>query len=148
MYRIIWRANILTKKNFTKSLSTSQLALKSFQELKDKNSEGLAFTQIGRIYLDTEKYKQAIPYFLKSNQLIKEEDDPIAIGINYENLGSAYTQIGKYSEGESNLLRAIDIFKKHQSLEHLTKFFEVINLFKINRVPLITQRFTIMKIIE
>ncbi len=109
------------QKNFSKSLVVSQLALKSFQELKDKNSEGLAFTQLGRIYLDTEKYPQAIAYFEKSNQLISETDDPIAVGINYENLGAAYTQIGNYSAGESKLLRAIDIFKKHQSLEHLTK---------------------------
>lgn len=124
-----WIANVsynlgnqyATLLNFNKALNINQLALKSFRDLSDKNSEGLAYTQLGSIYIELNKLDAAIKYFQQSNQLINIEDDPIAVGINYENLGAVYGKIGQYKDGESNLLKAIDIFKKHQSLEHLTK---------------------------
>lgn len=108
-------------RNFNKALNISRLALKSFRDLSDKNSEGLAYTQLGSIDMELNKLAEAITYFQQSNQLINLEDDPIAVGINYENLGAVYGKIGQYRDGESNLLKAIDIFRKHQSLEHLTK---------------------------
>lgn len=108
-------------RNFNKALNISRLALKSFRDLSDKNSEGLAYTQLGSIDMELNKFDEAITYFQQSNQLINLEDDPIAVGINYENLGAVYGKIGQYKDGESNLLKAIDIFRKHQSLEHLTK---------------------------
>ncbi|MFY7910527.1 MAG: histidine kinase dimerization/phosphoacceptor domain -containing protein [Emticicia sp.] len=108
-------------RNFNKALNISRLALKSFRDLSDKNSEGLAYTQLGSIDMELNKLAEAITYFQQSNQLINIEDDPIAVGINYENLGAVYGKIGQYKDGESNLLKAIDIFRKHQSLEHLTK---------------------------
>lgn len=128
-----WIANVsynlssqLTKqKNFKKAYQNSVLALETFRKLKDKYSEGLVYTQLGTINLDQEIYDVAIAYFTKSNKLISLEDDPIAVGINYENLGSAYTALGNYKEAEKNLLRGTDIFKKHQSLEHLTKTLEI-----------------------
>lgn len=119
-------SNQLTKqKNFKKAYQNSVLALETFRKLKDKYSEGLVYTQLGTINLDQEIYDIAISYFTKSNQLISLEEDPIAVGINYENLGSAYTALGNYKEAEKNLLRGIDIFKKHQSLEHLTKTLDI-----------------------
>lgn len=108
-------------RNFNKALNISRLALKSFRDLSDKNSEGLAYTQLGSIDMELNKLAEAITYFQQSNQLINLENDPIAVGINYENLGAVYGKIGQYKDGESNLLKAIDIFRKHQSLEHLTK---------------------------
>lgn len=129
-----WIANVsynlstqfINQKNFKKATQYSNLALYSFRKLKDKYSEGLAYTQLGTINSDQGFYTTSIPYFVKSNQLISLEEDPTAVGINYENLGTAFIFTGKYADAEKTLLLAKDIFKKHESLEHLTKTLKVI----------------------
>lgn len=129
-----WIANVsynlstqfVNQKNFKKATQYSNLALDSFRKLKDKYSEGLAYTQLGIINSDQGFYTTSIPYFVKSNQLISLEEDPTAVGINYENLGSAFIFTGKFADAEKTLLLAKDIFKKHESLEHLTKTLKVI----------------------
>ncbi|MBK8634117.1 MAG: tetratricopeptide repeat protein [Saprospiraceae bacterium] len=96
----------------------SDNALNSFKSLKDTASIALSMTFKGTILMEKNQHGEAIKWFEASNQLIDKSIDPIALAINYENMGASFLAMKENEKAKKMLNQAMSIFSNHQSLEH------------------------------
>lgn len=122
-----WIGNVLTNlsaeylknKQPDKTLRTAFGALRIYEQLKDRYSMGLSYITIGNAYADKHRHHLAIDYFKRSLPLISHDYDPVAVGIAYENMGGSQIELKEYGLALQNLQKAIALFEKHDSPEHL-----------------------------
>ncbi|HOY13675.1 MAG TPA: histidine kinase dimerization/phosphoacceptor domain -containing protein, partial [Saprospiraceae bacterium] len=105
-------------KNLARATELSDLALKSFRKLEDTASIALSMTLKGTLLMEKNQYEEALQWFKASNLLIDKNLDPIALAINYENMGASYLSMKEDKQAKKFLNEAMTIFSSHQSLEH------------------------------
>lgn len=96
--------------NYTKALDYGLRALR----VKEENKDNLAITltNIGNIYLRTDRYDEAIAMFTRAMAADSAANDREGVGISLLNLGVAYQKKGDYEKALMNHRASLEIFRE------------------------------------
>lgn len=100
----------LYQKDYDKALEYYLKSLEISVKLDDE-SIYISYLNIGEAYKKKEDYKNAIDYFLKSLILSKKFKDLDATGVNYNEIGSIYTELNNLQQAKIYLDLALETFK-------------------------------------
>ncbi|MEH2033518.1 MAG: tetratricopeptide repeat protein [Nostoc sp.] len=108
----------LNTSQFGAALQSWQQALKLYQQIKDRQSEGKALGNLGLAYLSLGNYAKAIEYQQQLLAIAREIKDRQSEGKALGNLGLAYLSLGNYAkaiEYQQQLLAIAREIKDRQS---------------------------------
>ncbi|MBR9726776.1 tetratricopeptide repeat protein [Shewanella intestini] len=100
-------------------------ALENFQKLGYLPYVAQALTAIAITYKGQNQWNKAIDYYLNAEQVNQQLGNEIALGINFHNLGEAYSQIGDVQAAIISLQKANDVFRAKQ-LNHYLVYNELL----------------------
>ena len=75
------------------------LAYKSLAIVQDSIQKIKIYNAIGNIYFNNDKYDEALAYYQKVEKLSAQENSPIDLYMNYNNMGMVYVRKGDYQKG-------------------------------------------------
>lgn len=84
--------------------------------LNNPKTEAGANGIIGRIYVDTKKYREGVPYLKKAVEL--DGDASYVSGWAHAYLGDAYVNLGEREKGKEELNKAIALHATQSSVQH------------------------------
>ena len=94
-----------------KALSYYEKSLQIFQDIKDRNNEGVTLNNIGGVYYSWGKYDQAVEYYKKSLKIRKELGERQGEGVSLNNIGSVYKAWGQYDQAIEYYRKSLKIFE-------------------------------------
>jgi tetratricopeptide (TPR) repeat protein len=129
--------NIYQDQNkYTKAQSYYLKALKINQDLGNKAGIAIELGNIGNTHkgqgdsaskegakqISSQKYSIALYYYLNALKIAKEIGDKYSIALQFGNLGTLYTAMAKFKEGEDYLKQSIEMFYSQHSLNYAKEY--------------------------
>jgi serine phosphatase RsbU (regulator of sigma subunit) len=99
--------------DYEKTLHLWLEAYKISTELKDRESEGEACSQLGLIYSRLCNFKKALEFFNKSLRLREELNDENAMASSFNRIGMVHRQTGNYEKALEYYIRSLKIREKN-----------------------------------
>lgn len=109
------------KNNYAKALEYDLRAVKIYESLENKLQLSKIYSNIGVIYNSIDDGKKALEYFLKANQLQKQDNNP-AVAVSASNIGLIYLKQNQRSKAKQYFdesLKAFDINPNPRGLGEL-----------------------------
>lgn len=98
-----------SKGDFENGVKNALLALKTFEEIDDKNGQGRVQNQLGIFYFHKNDFKAALDYFEKYNALAIASRDSGEIVSSMNNMSSALHELGEFDKERQLLKQSIAI---------------------------------------
>jgi tetratricopeptide (TPR) repeat protein len=96
----------------TKSMKCFQDCIKIFRKIKNEYQLALQFYQLGMIYRRQGKPKIALKYMMEIEPYIKISGNELKKAVFLQHTSRVHIELGELDKAESNLIEAIEIFKK------------------------------------
>jgi AraC-like DNA-binding protein len=122
-YQALGRINVYAKGDFDKSISLYTKALEYFTKGNSRVDIGYVYNSLGGLYMEEEKYKEALAYYLKSMELQKKFGSKHGVAQAYANLGQTYQKLKEYSLAISYFEQALAIDEKTGDHYHLATIY-------------------------
>jgi len=98
--------------NLSGALDYYQSAIKEFNKKNDKAYIGLAYNNIGIVYLQQEKHTESLEYIYKGLRFFMESDYELGLAQSHSLIGQHYVECRDYDEAIPHFKIAIELFKK------------------------------------
>ena len=98
--------------NYEKAIEFHQQSLRFAKEMRNKGSEGAAYTNLGNAYHSFGDYKKAIEFHHQSLSIAKEIGEKASEGTTYTNLGVVYDSLGVYGKAIEFHQQSLSIAKE------------------------------------
>lgn len=106
-------------KQWDEALKNAHEAAAGFKKMGNDTYLSSCMTVIAMVYGEQGDWHKAIDYYLNAQQLDAKRGNYIAQGLNYHNLGQAYSNISDNTNALKYLLMANQIFQEKQSHHYL-----------------------------
>lgn len=106
-------------KQWDEALKNAHEAADGFKKMGNDTYLSSCMTVIAMVYGEQGDWNKAIDYYLNAQQLDAKRGNYIAQGLNYHNLGQAYSNISDNTNALKYLLMANQIFQEKQSHHYL-----------------------------
>lgn len=106
-------------KQWDEALKNAHEAADGFKKMGNDTYLSSCMTVIAMVYGEQGDWNKAIDYYLNAQQLDAKRGNYIAQGLNYHNLGQAYSNIRDNTNALKYLLMANQIFQEKQSHHYL-----------------------------
>jgi len=107
--------------NYQKSLEYYKKALKIVVRQYDEELIARIYFNIASAYQNNKKFKDALYYFEKSNEIFIKHKDTISILLNLLNTGIVYSKFKNYDEAETRLLKVIERSQNNKLYKFITE---------------------------
>jgi tetratricopeptide (TPR) repeat protein len=97
-----------------------------YQLVKDLSNEVVIVNEIGNTYLAEGNPEAAVPYYMESIALGKENTDPVSYHLARVNLGQAYINIGDYSKAKVQLEKYLSAVTKINNFKSTSNGYAVL----------------------
>ncbi|QBF81737.1 tetratricopeptide repeat protein [Shewanella maritima] len=94
-------------------------AVATYQGLNRLSYVAQALSAIAITYKGKQEWHKAIDYYLNSEQVNRQLNNEIALGINFHNLGEAYAEIGDIQASLTSLQKANEVFRSRKLNHYL-----------------------------
>ncbi|MBL7692142.1 MAG: tetratricopeptide repeat protein [Flavipsychrobacter sp.] len=101
--------------NFDSAIGRANQAVSYYKELGDSPSMATPFYYIGAAYYNTARFNDAIKYYRKTAEVLRNSNDLELLSGAYDNLGVTYSTIGIFSESLKYYLKGLDIREKNKN---------------------------------
>ncbi len=101
--------------NFDSAIVKANQAVSYYKELGDSPSMATPFYYIGAAYYNTARFNDAIKYYRKTAEVLRNSNDLELLSGAYDNLGVTYSTIGIFSESLKYYLKGLDIREKNKN---------------------------------
>lgn len=98
------------KNNYAKALEYDLRAVKIYESLENKLQLSKMYNNIGVIYNSIDDGKKALEYFLKANQLQKQDNNP-AVAVSASNIGLIYLKQNQRSKAKQYFDESLKAFE-------------------------------------
>jgi CHAT domain-containing protein/Tfp pilus assembly protein PilF len=96
---------------YPKALESYTQALTMTREIDSKAGEGQTINNLGRVYYSLRQYLKALDNFEKALAIHRKTNNKAEEGNTLNNLGAVYNTQGKYSQAETTLFAAIELWE-------------------------------------
>ena len=103
---------MFSQSRLKEAYSYYELALKSFEELEEKEGIAAAQSLLGSIYLVIGKNKQALDYFEMAQGLYDQLKQHVPLAWGHGSIGTAYTALGRYANATHHYNIALTALKE------------------------------------
>ena len=101
-----------TKGDYEKAIKYLEQSLKIRREIGDKDGEGRALNNIGKIYRAKTEYNIALEYLKQSLKIRQSIGDTYGLAENLNNIGAIFFKQNRAEEAIPLLMQAYQIFKE------------------------------------
>lgn len=105
--------------NFKRALELYHEALPVFESTNNYYWQTKLYSSIAGVYFDQFDYNMAIEYFSKTLDIAIKKSDKKVIGQTYNNIGSAWQNLGKQQKAKEFYLKAVEINSEANNLGNL-----------------------------
>ncbi|TDX84848.1 tetratricopeptide repeat protein [Epilithonimonas xixisoli] len=110
------------KNNYAKALEYDFRAVKIYENLKNKLQLSKIYNNIGVIYNSIDDGKKALEYFLKANQLQKQDNNP-AVAVSASNIGLIYLNQNQKTKAKQYFDESLKAFEIHPNARGLGELY-------------------------
>lgn len=110
------------KNNYAKALEYDFRAVKIYENLKNKLQLSKIYNNIGVIYNSIDDGKKALQYFLKANQLQKQDNNP-AVAVSASNIGLIYLKQNQKAKAKQYFDESLKAFEIHPNPRGLGELY-------------------------
>lgn len=133
--------------NYAEALDCDLRAMRIYEELGNKLQLSKICNNIGVIYNSIDGEKKALQYFLKANQLQKEEKNP-AVAVSASNIGLIYLNQGQKIKGKKYFDESLSGFRKNPNPRGLGELYNNLSRYYISENQTITAKEYLLKATE
>ena len=110
------------KNNYAKALEYDFRAVKIYEDLENKLQLSKIYNNIGVIYNSIDDGKKALQYFLKANQLQKQDNNP-AVAVSASNIGLIYLKQNQKAKAKQYFDESLKAFEIHPNPRGLGELY-------------------------
>ncbi|KFC24772.1 tetratricopeptide repeat protein [Chryseobacterium sp. FH1] len=110
------------KNNYAKALEYDFRAVKIYENLENKLQLSKIYNNIGVIYNSIDDGKKALEYFLKANQLQKQDNNP-AVAVSASNIGLIYLKQNQKVKAKQYFDESLKAFEIHPNPRGLGELY-------------------------